>query len=183
MRACLCVLLLSCCHASWAYDEARLIGLAREAVTREVKHQAPPQARGSEGARPVFVTIEKRGRILGCRGALQAREGSLEGEVILAARAAAQHDPRYAPLAPADLKDFLVTVTIVQGMTPLSVAQVGTLEPQDGLVLQSGAKFGIVLPWEGRAPRVRLDWAYRKAGVTKGAACRLFRLKAVRFRG
>jgi AMMECR1 domain-containing protein len=114
---------------------------------------------------------------------LQTRHTSLQQEVVQAARAAARHDPRYKPLTAANLQNFLVTVTVVEGSTPLASSAIDSLQPEDGLVLQSGQKFGIVLPWEGKAARVRLAWAYRKAGVAQGTACRLFRLKAQRFRG
>jgi len=144
---------------------------------------APPQSKMKSRALPVFVTIERRGQVVGCRGGLQARAGSLQGEVIQAARAASRHDPRYRPLTPNDLKNFRVTVTVVRGMTPIARADLESLRPEDGLVLQSGNRSGIVLPWEGRVPRQRLVWAYRKAGVPQGASCRLFRLKADRFRG
>jgi AMMECR1 domain-containing protein len=164
-------------------QEADLIALAREAVRCEVLGLAPPQPKKKSRALPVFVTIERRGQVVGCRGGLRARESSLQGEVIQAARAASRHDPRYKPLAANDLKNFLVTVTIVRAMTPISRAELESLQPEDGLVLQSGNRSGIVLPWEGKEPRQRLSWAYRKAGVAQGASCRLFRLKADRFRG
>jgi hypothetical protein len=40
-----------------------------------------------------------------------------------------------------------------------------------------------VLPWEGKDPRIRLKWAYQKAGVAIGASANLYRLTATRFRG
>jgi AMMECR1 domain-containing protein len=171
------------CSPCQAWDEAGLLQLARDAVRSEVLGKKPPQPHANERALPVFVTIERRGQVLGCRGSLQPRESSLQREVIQAARAAARHDPRYRPLSPADLQEFLVTVTIIEKTVPLAIATVDTLRPEDGLVLQSGGRFGIVLPWEGKVPRQRLIWAYRKAGVSEGASCRLFLLKAQRFRG
>jgi len=50
-------------------------------------------------------------------------------------------------------------------------------------VLKSGAKVGVVLPWEGKDPKTRLAWAYRKAGVKPGTSVRLYKLKAERYRG
>ena len=175
--------LLLCCVPARAWDEANLIAMAREAVRCEVMGKPAPQARQHDRASPVFVTIERHGQVLGCRGTLQPRESSLQREVIQAARAASRHDPRYRPLSAHDLKNFAVTVTVVQRTFPISVAEIDSLRPEDGLVLQSGQRFGIVLPWEGKEPRVRLKWAYRKAGVATGTSGRLFRLQAVRFRG
>jgi hypothetical protein len=127
------------------------------------------------------VTIERDGRVLGCRGSLEARTGSLEAEVVLAAQAAAVHDPRYRRLTPADTQRFLVTVTIMDRLEP--IRDVSGLTPSAGLVLRSGGRCGVVLPWEGKDPAVRLRWAYTKAGETQGASVQLFRMIAERYRG
>ena len=166
-----------------AYDESGLIRIARQNVEAAVRGQSAPRAGDGERARPVFVTIEGGGRVLGCRGNLNARAASLEQEVALAARSAARADPRYRPLAPGDLKNYLVTVTIVEKQVPLEIGAIGSLQRSEGLVLRSGNRVGVVLPWEGGDPRVRLGWAYKKAGVSPGASCRLYRLFGARFRG
>lgn len=162
-------------------DDARLVAIARAAVESEVRGAAPPSIGFRSCARPVFVTIEVAGTVRGCRGDLTTRTQSLEEEVALAARAAATHDPRYRPLSPAELSKFLVTVTVVSRTEPLG--DVRSLTPEDGLILRSNGRTGIVLPWEGKDPLVRLDWAYRKAGVGRGASVVLDRLVATRVRG
>lgn len=162
-------------------NEAALIRIARESVRAEVRGEAPPRVPAKSPPRPVFVTIERKGRVIGCRGTLVSRAASLEEEVALAARAAAAHDPRYRPLTPDDLLDFLVTVTVISDLRPLSGIE--TLTPDAGLVLRASGRTGVVLPWEGRDPRIRLEWAYRKAGVTPGASCTLQKMLAERFRG
>lgn len=179
----LIVLLLYVCSgiSVSAADERDYIKLARDAVVAEVKGKEPPVLSKKTPPKPVFVTIEIKGKVAGCRGSLQTRYASLEEEIIQAARAAARHDPRYPPLQPKDLAGFLVTVTIVEKMDPLD--DIDTLTPADGLVLKSGAKVGVVLPWEGKDPRVRLEWAYRKAGVRPDTQCQIYRLKAERYRG
>lgn len=163
------------------YDERRLIDVARTAVVSEVRGEAAARPLGGTLARPVFVTIEVDGKVRGCRGELTTRARSLEEEVALAARSAAAHDPRHRPVSTAELGKFLVTVTVVERTEPLPDAF--GLRPEDGLALRSGGKTGIVLPWEGKEPSVRLEWAYRKAGVARGAAVSLRRLVATRFRG
>lgn len=164
-----------------AYDSGALIAIAHSAVKAEVEGKTPPKSASKSPARPVFVTIEIKGKVIGCRGSLTARTGSLEEEVILAARAAAKHDPRYAPLSTKDLPRILVTVTVVNAMEPID--DVNSLTPADGLVLKSGAKVGVVLPWEGKDSKTRLGWAYRKAGVRPGTSVRLYKLKAEKYRG
>lgn len=161
------------------YDE--LIQLARRAVKAEVEGKPLPTPTTKSAPLPVFVTIERGAKVLGCRGSLTVRTATLEQEVILAARSAAMHDPRYGPIKAKDLLGFKVTVTLIRGLESIdSVAGIG---PEDGIVLRSGEKAGIVLPWEGKDPQVRLEWAYKKAGVPLGTNAKLFRLKGERFRG
>lgn len=162
-------------------DEARLIAIAREAVIAEVSGKHAALTPGSLSPKPVFVTIEVAGKVVGCRGDLVARSHSLEEQIQLAARSAAAHDPRYRPLKVADLRNFQVTVTLVQSVEPIS--NVEGLLPDDGLILRAGTRTGIVLPWEGKDPQIRLGWAYKKAGVPVGSPAKLQRLKAIRFKG
>ncbi|MFI5386276.1 MAG: AMMECR1 domain-containing protein [Fimbriimonadales bacterium] len=164
------------------YDEPRLIGLAREAVISEVRGTPLHHVKeGKLAVLPVFVTIEVDGVIRGCRGSLTTRTSALEDEIRLAARAAAGHDPRYKPLTEKESWDFKVTVTIVEGKEP--IAGVVGLKPDEGLALEGSGRWGIVLPWEGKDPAIRLKWAYQKAGVAAGSPVTLYRLTATRFRG
>ena len=168
-------------QAPASVDMPALIRLARQTVVAEVRGRTAPRPDSTTPAQPVFVTIERNGRILGCRGSLSTRTNSLECEVVAAARSAARHDPRYPPVRSSDLKSFLVTVTVVQRKE--SIESVDGLQPEDGLILTSHGCTGVVLPWEGKDPKVRLNWAYRKAGVKEGASALLFRLIAERCRG
>lgn len=162
-------------------EGANWIRIARQGVLAEAGVSSAPIPTDSSPAQPVFVTIEVNGVVRGCRGDLVARTRTLGEEIELAARGAAKHDPRYRPLSKDELKSFLVTVTLVDSVQPLS--NVEGLEPKDGLVLTSGGRTGIVLPWEGKDPAVRLKWAYRKAGVAEGSSVTLEKLIARRFRG
>lgn len=175
------VLAAVCVWASGSAEPAQLIDLAKRAAVAETLGKPMPVPSTQTSVKPVFVTIERNGAVLGCRGSLHTRTSQLEQEVILNARAAARHDPRYQPLSAKDLKGILVTVTIIDRLETMT--DVSNLTPKDGLVLQSGDKFGVVLPWEGKDPKVRLEWAYRKAGVKKGAPVSLQRMAAERYRG
>lgn len=162
-------------------EGARYVRLARQVVRAEVLGEPMPIAPALGGARPVFVTIEVGGRVRGCRGSLDRLELSLGAEIVRAARAAAAHDPRWTPLKPVELEAMKVTVTVIDRLEP--IASVAGLKPDEGLVLESGKRMGIVLPWEGKDPLVRLGWAYRKAGVPEGSAATLRRMIATRFIG
>jgi AMMECR1 domain-containing protein len=158
------------------------IKLARAAIVAVVTGKGAPTApENGHTSKAVFVTIEVDGTIRGCRGSLSARCRTLEAEIAEAGRSAAANDPRYKPLRKEELDKFKVTVTIVDRLEPVSsVAGIG----QDvGIVLKSGEKTGVVLPWEGKDPEVRLEWAYRKAGVDRSASVKLYRLIADRVRG
>ncbi len=157
-----------------------MVSVARQAVAA-VTEGRPLEVKAEGRARPVFVTIEIDGTIRGCRGSLVARTRSLSQEIAEAARSAAAFDPRYKPLAKSELKRFLVTVTVIDSLD--SIQSVTGLGPDAGLVLKSGTKSGVVLPWEGKDPQVRLEWAYRKAGVRSGAPVSLYRMVAERYRG
>jgi AMMECR1 domain-containing protein len=175
------IALLPTLGSAQVYNESRLIQIARQAVVSEVTGKSSSLPPEGTLPRPVFVTIEVAGQVRGCRGELTIRGRSLESEVALAARAAAAHDPRYRPLSPLETKRFLVTVTIVERQE--TIESVNGLRAEDGLILKSGGRTGIVLPWEGRDPAIRLDWAYRKAGVPRERSVVLSRLVAQRFRG
>lgn len=175
------VLAALCVWTPGSAEPAQLIDLAKKAVIAETLGKPLPVPSSQSRVKPVFVTIERNNVVLGCRGSLHARTSQLEQEVILNARAAAQHDPRYKPLSTKDLKGILVTVTVIDKLE--TIKDVSQLTPKDGLVLQSGDKFGVVLPWEGKNPKVRLEWAYRKAGVKIGAPVSLQRMAAERYRG
>lgn len=156
-----------------------LLDLAEKAVEAAASGRPSPKVVAKAKPRPVFVTIERGGKVLGCRGSLRVRTSSLEEEVVQAATAAALHDPRHARLRSKDIRGSRVTVTVVNELQPLT--SVEDLAQSDGLVLMSGEKVGVVLPWEGRDPRIRLEWAYRKAGISQGSAAILYLMKAERY--
>jgi AMMECR1 domain-containing protein len=162
-------------------DAARWILLARQTVEACAFQKAPPNPQQELPSKGVFVTVERDGTILGCRGTLKPRERTLDGEIIAAATGASKFDPRYGPIKKDKLGKFLVTVTIVEQLD--SCTSVDGLKPSEGLVLKAGSKTGVVLPWEGKNPKTRLAWAYRKAGVAPGTTVILMKMVAERYRG
>jgi AMMECR1 domain-containing protein len=168
-------------------EDAAWIAVARDAVRSAVTGSAPtasPVALGNDlPAQGVFVTIERNGAVVGCRGTLRPRFATLRTEIESAARSAATADPRYRPLTSADLRNFRVTVTIIERLEPIDHAGTLALTAADGIALQSGDRTGVVLPWEGRDPATRRRWAYKKAGVPENSPCQLWRVVARRFRG
>src|SRR3990172_2886988 len=80
------LMLMAAIVRAGAPDEHALIELARAAVKAEVEGKDPPKIDHKSPTRPVFVTIERKGRVMGCRGGLECRTRSLEEEIVMAAR-------------------------------------------------------------------------------------------------
>ena len=148
-----------------------LAKIAREAVHRSLAGSYEPAASGKLRPSGAFVTIEKNGVVLGCRGYLETPYLSLEQTVEAAAHMAAQKDPRYGPVRLSPNDSWRVTVTVVDALKPCR--QVSQLHPEQGLVLTQGTRVGVVLPFEGKDPKTRLKWAYTKAGAKQNSSAKL----------
>lgn len=144
-----------------------------------LKNQPLPIPVTKSPTKGVFVTIELDGKVLGCRGTMEPSAPSLELEIQKAAKSATLFDPRYKRVQVGKIP-FAVTLTIIDRCEPLD--SISTLRPEEGLVLRSSSGVGVVLPWEGKEPKTRLNWAYTKAGTPRNSAVKLERLFAKRFR-
>jgi AMMECR1 domain-containing protein len=158
--------------------EATLEAWARyaRAVVCERLGETPAVKPNDEPAKPVFVTIERKGRVLGCQGSLDLRHAQMAEEIETACVWAM----RGVPVNQLKPDEILVTLTMVNRLEPLR--DVRTLTMEHGLVLTKGSRTGIVLPFEGKEPLVRLGWAYRKAGLKAGEPVILQKLIGVRCR-
>jgi AmmeMemoRadiSam system protein A len=95
--------------------------------------------------RAAFVTLWRRdtGELRGCRGECAARQPLITA-VAAMALAAATDDPRFTPLAPAELSVLRIEIS---ALTPLA-----RVEPEqvrlgiDGLMVVSGQLRGLLLP-------------------------------------
>lgn len=128
---------------------AELLSLAKETVSRQVNRQPLPVWRGNDpqlaadGA--AFVTLKRKdGSLRGCIGHIQPR-GSLAQSVIQNSVAASTHDPRFTPVAPAELPDLEIEVTVLTPMEPLPNAGAIVLG-RDGLYLEAGRHSSVFLP-------------------------------------
>jgi len=102
---------------------------------------APAEARAHSG---VFVTLHKHGRLRGCMGVLDGALPLAEA-VRQAAISAAARDPRFAPVAPDELSDVQVEVSILsppQRMRSLDDLELG----RHGVLVQRGLQRGLFLP-------------------------------------
>ena len=101
-----------------------------------------------------FVTLTQNGQLRGCIGSLEARRSVLE-DVRANARAAAFHDPRFAPLTPDELEQTDIEVSLLTAPQALSFhteqEALAQLRPHvDGVVFEYGTYRSTFLPqvWE-----------------------------------
>jgi AmmeMemoRadiSam system protein A len=122
--------------------------------------------------RASFVTLERDGALRGCMGGLEAVR-PLVSDVAEHAFAAAFRDPRFPPLAGAELDCVEVKLSILSPLEPLCFASEQELLSQlrpgvDGVLLEAGRQRGTFLPavWEQLPdPREFLRQLKRKAGL------------------
>jgi AmmeMemoRadiSam system protein A len=126
----------------------QLVSIARDSVAARVCGHVLLLARGESPlcASGVFVTVKHRGHLRGCLGTLEAIE-DLAREVARCAADAASQDPRFRPIAPHELPDLSVDVSV---LGPLE-----RIDPRDpdaivigvhGLVVEQGRYRGVLLP-------------------------------------
>jgi AmmeMemoRadiSam system protein A len=122
---------------------ASLLALARAAIAQALG-QAPVAV--DESAEPLhvfgasFVTLTLHGQLRGCIGSLEARR-TLLADVKANAVAAALHDPRFAPLTPAELVRTEIEVSVLSALQALpfdnEAHALAQLRPgMDGVVLK-----------------------------------------------
>ena len=123
-----------------------------------------------------FVTLRRHGRLRGCIGMLEAIEPLVE-TVADRAIAAALHDPRFEPVAPHELADLEVSVSVLTTPTPIDVASYDDLRARlrpgvDGLVVEADGHRATFLPavWaELPDPDEFLTALWHKAGLPERA--------------
>ncbi|MDO8107861.1 AmmeMemoRadiSam system protein A [Isoptericola sp. b441] len=121
-----------------------------------------------------FVTLTQAGRLRGCIGSLEPRRALVE-DVAQNARAAATRDPRFPPVAPEELDDLEIEVSVLGPVVPLPVTgradALDRLHPGMGAVLRYGGRRGTLLPqvWSRVAGAEEfLDVLLAKAGLPPG---------------
>jgi len=168
----------------WSAERGRvLLRIARAALAQAlgVAHAAPiPEANPDEpwlrepGA--TFVTLRRAdGELRGCVGSIEAHR-PLGEDVAHNAVAAAFHDGRFPPLAPRELAEISLEVSLLSPSEPLpplsEAAALRTLRPGvDGVILEYRGRRGTFLPqvWEQLpTPRAFLDHLATKAGLPRG---------------
>ena len=159
-------------------ERARLLRLARacvEAAAAGLPAPAPAAHELTAGLlapRAAFVTLrDRRGELRGCIGDLDDARPTWEN-VRTAARGAAVRDPRFYPVAPAEVADLVVDVNVLGD--PADLADPATFDPVwQGVIVSRDGRRALLLPnvgpplgWDGRRT---LDAVCRKAGLPADA--------------
>lgn len=133
-----------------------LLQLAHAAIAREWRPAAMPDLSAGWLQTPgaTFVTLTQRGALRGCIGTLEPQR-SLRDDVQYNARAAAFHDPRFAPLREDELAQTQIEISLLSPMHSLAFVSeadaLAQLQPDvDGLVFECGRFRSTFLPqvWE-----------------------------------
>ncbi|MGY6276529.1 AmmeMemoRadiSam system protein A [Methylomonas sp. MgM2] len=141
-------------------DKNMLIRLARDSITYGLEtgkplkvelHDYPPELTIDRAS---FVTLERRGRLRGCIGMLEAVRPLVE-DIAENAFSAAFRDPRFPPLSSGELTDLDIHISILSPAEPMIFSSekdlISKIRPGlDGLILREGYRRGTFLPsvWE-----------------------------------
>jgi AmmeMemoRadiSam system protein A len=129
-------------------ERQRLLRIARDAIERRVRGERGFADCGPSGDLlppcGVFVTIEARGTLRGCIGRIEGDE-PLEHLIRACAISACSADPRFAPIAPAELPAIDIELSLISPLEPISGpadVEVG----RHGLLVEHGSHRGLLLP-------------------------------------
>jgi AmmeMemoRadiSam system protein A len=126
-----------------------LVDLARGAVKAQVTgHRVPDVASAVDlpAASGVFVTIKRGDELRGCLGTLESN-GKLAEDVVRCAADAASKDPRFHRVAPSELPEVSVEVSVLGPLEPVTPTEPGAIVVgRHGLVAEHGHRRGLLLP-------------------------------------
>jgi uncharacterized protein len=132
-----------------------LLDLARRSVVAAVSGTPSPALPGGPmpNACGVFVTIKRYGELRGCLGTLQCRD--LGREVARCASDAAREDPRFPPVATAELPEVSLEVSVLGPLEPIDPRDPQSITiGRHGLVVEQGVRRGLLLP------QVATEWGW-----------------------
>jgi len=138
-----------------AKEKEELLGVARGTIEGYVRDRKVPAVSGLSGrlAAPgaAFVTLKKKGRLRGCIGYTEA-VAPLFKVVQECAVAAATEDPRFPPVAPAELSSIDLEISVLTPLVPVRADEVEV--GRHGLMVSHLGRRGLLLP---QVP-VELGW-------------------------
>ncbi len=125
----------------------------------------------------VFVTLSKNGKTRACWGSVNPEAPNVSAATANATIAALTKDYRYKPVRASEWAHLKAQVTVIKSVDPISnIRQFNPL--QDGLMVRSGGKSGVLLPREAIDATYALVQCKLKAGIKVGEPFQMYRLKA-----
>jgi AmmeMemoRadiSam system protein A len=123
-----------------------LLALARATVPASVLGRALPRVPDDPELavpRGVFVSLHRQGALRGCLGHIEP-DLPVGEAVRRMAVASARDDPRFSPVAPDELEDLEIEVSVLSPTLPIRAEEV--VPGRDGLIVQRGPRTGVLLP-------------------------------------
>lgn len=153
-----------------------LLRVARQALEdhlvagrRPVCHSDDPLLREPRAS---FVTLRRRanGELRGCRGETTPTRPLIEA-VAYTAIASATDDPRFTPVAAAEIPSLAIEISVLTPLAPIAPAAV--VVGRHGLMVVQRRRAGLLLPQvpleQGWDRETFLRWVCRKAGLPDDA--------------
>jgi AmmeMemoRadiSam system protein A len=156
-------------------DRQALLRLARQTLVEFLDSgRTPATATDSQALREkratfVTLTVRETGELRGCRGEVAARQPLIESVVNMAV-ASATDDPRFPPVALAEVPGLHIEISVLTPLRPINPDDVSV--GKHGLMISKGRMSGLLLP------QVPVEWNWdreeflesvcRKAGLPQG---------------
>jgi len=164
-----------------------LVRLAKETVESYVRNGTTPKP---EELTPemteragVFVSLKKRGMLRGCIGTFEPAKANVAEEIIANAISSSTRDPRFPPVAPAELDQLEYSVDVLTKPEP--VESTADLDPKRyGVIVESGWRKGLLLPdLEGvDSVEHQIEICRAKAGIGPDEPVKLYRFEVRRYK-
>lgn len=133
---------------------------------RELPAVKPLTARLAE-KRGVFVTLHRKGQLRGCIGYVEGVKPLFEGVADMAVSASSD-DPRFQPVAPSELNDIDIEITVLSPLRPVSSPD-SVVVGRHGVVIRKSGRGAVFLPQvpveQGWDRDTYLSELCRKAGL------------------
>ena len=155
-----------------------MLALARDAIEAAIAGRAPPPVPDVPGAalcRGAFVTLEEREThdLRGCVGHV-AGDRPLGDVIRRVAVSAARADPRFPPVAPAELSGLRLEISVLSEPHHVPALDLCAIViGRDGLLVRRGRAQAVLLPQvateHGFGPEAFLNAVCQKAGLRSGS--------------
>lgn len=154
-----------------AADKKAMLSLARESISRYLKTQTVPIARGYGASlqqkRGVFVTLKEHGRLRGCIGHITS-DMPLVHLVSSMALNAAFADNRFSPVRPEEIDSLEIEISVLTPPAPVKGAS-EIVTGRDGVIIEKNSRSAVFLPQvateQGWSRNIMLEHLCGKAGL------------------